>query len=124
MVANRLIESYETSGAVRKRWGITWLYTRARRWSWERHFELMYLLFINHAGFYDLCTELSIPHAESPRSCRDTTAGLARATVLVADGRPGKRERPDSVVYQHRNALGPATRMRTAGGKAAIGPSF
>jgi phosphohistidine swiveling domain-containing protein len=30
------------------------------RWTWERHFELMYLMLLNHAGFYHLCESLSI----------------------------------------------------------------
>jgi pyruvate,water dikinase len=30
------------------------------RWTWERHFELMYLMLLNHAGFYHVCERLSI----------------------------------------------------------------
>ena len=63
--ANRQIESYDTSGRSPAELAEYLVYTREHvRWSWERHFELMYLLLINHAGFYDLCTELSIPHAD------------------------------------------------------------
>ncbi|MEI9430189.1 PEP-utilizing enzyme [Mesorhizobium sp. Cs1299R1N3] len=30
------------------------------RWTWERHFEIMYLMLLNHAGFYRLCEQLGI----------------------------------------------------------------
>ncbi|MEE3287597.1 MAG: PEP-utilizing enzyme [Pseudomonadota bacterium] len=65
MAANRQIEAYDASGRSPAELAEYLVYTREHlRWSWERHFELMYLLLINHAGFYDLCTELTIPHAD------------------------------------------------------------
>jgi pyruvate,water dikinase len=65
MAANRQIEAYDASGRSPTELADYLVYTREHvRWSWERHFELMYLLLINHVGFYDLCTELTIPHAD------------------------------------------------------------
>ena len=38
-----------------------------QRRAWEVHFELMYPLLLNQAGFYGLCDELGIARAEVPR---------------------------------------------------------
>lgn len=38
-----------------------------QRRAWEVHFELMYPLILNQAGFYGLCSELGIARAEVPR---------------------------------------------------------
>ena len=63
MAANRQIEAYDASGRSPTELADYVVYTREHvRWSWERHFELMYLLLINHVGLYDLCTEPTIRH--------------------------------------------------------------
>ncbi len=41
-----------------------------QRRAWEVHFDVMYPLLLNQAGFYGLCAELGIARAQVPRSSR------------------------------------------------------
>jgi len=121
MVANRLIESYETSGRSPEEMGDYLVYTREHvRWSWERHFELMYLLLINHAGFYDLCTELSIPHADVATFLQGYDSRISQGDRALWQMVDLVREKDLAQWFTSTQTYSDLLRrMRTAGGEAA-----
>ena len=98
------------------------------QWAWEQHFEIMYLLLVNQAGFHELCDELRIARADAGRFFQGYESKISEGDQALWRITEAARESGLAERFAAANAPDARFLAELAGGagraRAGLGPSL